>query len=127
MYLKGISFSFILIMLGSCSDVAQSDSNSTKAAFNPNSFKKATTSNFSSTYGGTAIASSNAEEYDKVKNQNANFSSYGDFDPTKNSEKTTTKKKVSKSISSSYSNNSSKKNYAAEAKKNATFSAYGQN
>lgn len=113
----------------SCDESTDKKPTNSKAAFKTDSFKKANSSNFSNTYGGGAIKDSSSNKYEEEKNKNANYSSYGNYDPTKNTRnriKEGDKKEVK--VSSSYSTNENKKrNYAAEAKKNSSFSAYGQN
>lgn len=121
-------YSFITLTIVSCSETTDKKTTNSKAAFSSDSFKKASSSNFSNTYGGGAVADSDSKKYEKEKNENANFSSNVNFDPTKNTRnrvKENDKKEVE--ITSSYSTNNTKRNYAAEAKKNVSFSAYGQN
>jgi hypothetical protein len=119
---------FISFLVVSCSETSETKSTNSKAAFSSDSFKKANSTSITNSYGGGTVANSNSKKYEKVKNENANYSSYGNYDPTKNTRnrvKEEDKKEVE--ISSSYSTNNTKKNYAAEAKKNVSFSAYGQN
>ena len=121
-------YSFITLTIVSCSETSDKKTTNSKAAFSSDSFKKASSSNFPNTYGGAAVADSDSKKYEKAKNENANFSSNVNFDPTKNTRnrvKEDDKKEVE--ITSSYSTNNTKRNYAAEAKKNVSFSAYGQN
>ena len=123
-----IFYFFVSFLMISCSETSEKKSTNSKAAFSSDSFKKANSSNFSNTYGGGAVTNSDSKKYEKVKNENANFSSNVNFDPTKNTRnrvKEDDKKEVE--IKSSYSTGNTKRNYAAEAKKNASFSAYGQN
>ena len=127
MNFKLFLYSFITLTIVSCSESSDKKTTNSKAAFSSDSFKKANSSNFSNTYGG-GVANSDSKKYEKVKNENANFSSNVNFDPTKNTRnrvKEDDKKEVE--ITSSYSTNNTKRNYAAEAKKNVSFSAYGQN
>jgi hypothetical protein len=122
--------SFLSLLILSCDESTDKKPTNSKAAFKTDSFKKANSSNFSNTYGGGTIKDSSSNKYEEAKNKNANFSGNVKFDPTKNTRNRTKeddKKEVVK-VSSSYSTNENKKrNYAAEAKKNSSFSAYGQN
>ena len=121
-------YSILSLLVFSCSENSDKNSTNSKAAFSSDSFKKAKSANISNSYGGGTIANSDSKKYEKVKNENANYSSYGNYDPTKNTRnrvKEDDKKEVE--ITSSYSTGNTKRNYAAEAKKNASFSAYGQN
>ena len=121
--------SFLSLLILSCDESTDKKPTNSKAAFKTDSFKKANSSNFSNTYGGGTIKDSSSNKYEEIKNKNANFSGNLKFDPTKNTRNRTKegdKKEVK--VSSSYSTNENKKrNYAAEAKKNSSFSAYGQN
>lgn len=119
---------FISFLVVSCSETSETKSTNSKAAFSSDSFKKANSKSITNSYGGGTIANSDSKKYEKVKNENANFSSNVNFDPTKNTRnrvKEDDKKEVE--ITSSYSTGNTKRNYAAEAKKNVSFSAYGQN
>ena len=123
-----IFYFFVSFLMISCSETSEKKSTNSKAAFSSDSFKKAKSANISNSYGGGTIANSDSKKYEKVKNENANYSSYGNYDPTKNTRnrvKEDDKKEIE--ITSSYSTGNTKRNYAAEAKKNVSFSAYGQN
>ena len=116
--------SFLSLLVLSCDESTDKKRSKSKAAFKTDSFKKANSSNFSNTYGRGTIKDSSSNKYEEAKNKNANFSGNVKFDPTKNTRnriKEGDKKEVK--VSSSYSTNENKKrNYAAEAKKNSSFS-----
>ena len=121
-------YSILSLLVFSCSENSDKNSTNSKAAFSSDSFKKANSTSITNSYGGGTVANSDSKKYEKVKNENANFSSNVNFDPTKNTRnrvKEDNKKEVE--ITSSYSTGNTMRNYAAEAKKNASFSAYGQN
>jgi len=121
-------YSILSLLVFSCSENSDKNSTNSKAAFSSDSFKKANSTSITNSYGGGTVANSDSKKYEKVKNENANFSSNVNFDPTKNTRnrvKEDDKKEVE--ITSSYSTGNTKRNYAAEAKKNVSFSAYGQN
>tara|TARA_B100001996_G_C18336614_1_gene468477 strand:- start:170 stop:514 length:345 start_codon:yes stop_codon:yes gene_type:complete len=108
---KIILFSFAVLFYNCSSDGTEV---SKKASFDSSAFKKAKSSDFNSGYGGSVVIN----ESKSNNNTRANYSSYGNYSPTKKN-----KSKKSENTSSK-SQNSSKVNYASEARKNATYSAY---
>ncbi len=110
--LKKIFLFSFTILLYNCSNDGTEVSN--KVSFDSSAFKKAKSSDFNSGYGGSVVSNDSKSN----KNTRANYSSYGNYSSTKKN-----KSKKSENTSSK-SQNSSKVNYASEARKNATYSAY---